>query len=275
VINGIAYDVAMVTSPTTLMLMQNPGVQNPAVAYSATIPTGDIFADAQAYVLPTVNLAWRKLQKKLDYSSHPRMRNEVDIFNLPVAGSQDTATQQWISWSQFFDGVNLLTPSTTPAGPVLPQDFISPLRLYERASVPSGVNPNRFLPMHPADNGLPSCAKGTRNYLFDWREDALYFVGAILALDLRIQYQSFLPDIALAAGGFGSTVIPVMRCAEALANYSAAIFVTPRGGALLAPGFEMAGDAAADALTNRQAKLSQRGSFRRKAVYNSSGQYRR
>lgn len=268
-INGLPYKISTVLSPTSLSLVASAGAQA-GVAFSAIIPTGDIFSDDQAYVLPTVNLAWRKLQKKLDYSSHPRMRNEVDIFSLPVAGSSDPATRQWISWTQFFDGV------TTTNSPTLPTDFLAPMRLRERQSVTIGqVNPNRFSDMFPATDGLPLCTKGSRNGWWDWREDALYFVGSILNMDLHIDYQAFLPDIAVAGGGFGSTSIPIMRCSDALAYYTAAIFVEPRGGAMTAPSFMAKGDAATDALTNRQGKVLQRGSYRRRAVYDSAGQYRR
>lgn len=263
IINGLPYTVLTVTSATTLTLFSTAGVQA-AVAYSAVLPTGDIFADSQAYVVPTINLAWRKFQKKLDYSSHPRMRNEAIIFNLPVVGSQDPAAQQFISWTQFFDGLSFTTT------PTLPSDFLSPLRLYERPSAPQGVTNTRgFVEMHPATDGLPARAKGFRNKLWDWREDALWFNGSLLNLDIRAQYTAFLPDIVVGSS-FAATIIPIMRSADALAYYAAEAFVVPRGGAMVAPSFAMKGDEATDALTNRQAKLLQRGSYRRRAVYDSS-----
>lgn len=157
---------------------------------------------------------------------------------------------------------------------MLPPDFVTPRRLWERQSVlPVGAtNPNRFCPMHPVPDGLPSTYKGTADYWWDWREDALYFVGAQLLTDKRLVYNSFLADIVVAAGGFASTQIPIMRAARALSYYAASIFVAARG-SLLAPSFEAEGDAAADQLTNRQAKILQGASFRRKSVYNSSNRY--
>jgi hypothetical protein len=277
VINKIPYTVAQVTSATTLNLVSSAGVQG-AVAYSAVLPTGDIFADSQAYVLPTVNLAWRKLQQKLDHASHPRTRNETVLYSLPVVGSVDPAVQQWINWANFFDGVNLWSPAAPPPNghcPVLPADFMSPNELWERQSVGVGVvNPLGFKEMNPTVGRLPARVKGSWNGLWDWREDAIYFIGAILSLDVRISYRAFLPDIAVSTS-FATTPIPIMRCADALAYYAAAIFVEPRGATQAAADFFAKGDAAVDVINNRQGKLLQYANVRRRAVYTSTGMNRR
>jgi len=117
--------------------------------------------------------------------------------------------------------------------------------------------------MHPAPDGLKHKVKGCWNRYFDWREDAVYLPGSIVPMDLFIRYAAYLPDIAIAAGGFSVTAIPIMRSAEALAAYSAGIFVAPRG-SMLAASFEAEGDAALDQITSSFAKLQQRASFRRK-----------
>jgi hypothetical protein len=259
VINNVAYQVQQVTSATTLTLTVSAGVQA-AVAFVATIVTGDIFGDNQNYVLPTVILAWRKLQKKLADRGHPRLENEADIFNLPVITNLDPISQQWINWTGFFDGTNF-NPQ-----PNLPSDFISPLRLWERQSTyPATPNLNILRPMKLAPDALYSKVKGSWNRLWDWREDAIYFPGAILGMDLRIRYAAFLADLAPAGGpvGFGSTPVPIMRSADALAYYSASLVVEPRGGVLSAS-FDMKGDMALDQITNAFAKLQQRTSYSRR-----------
>lgn len=267
IINGNPYTVAMVNSPVSLTLVQNAGVTN-GLAYSLVVPTGDFFADSQAYVLQTVNLAWRKLQRKLADKGHPRLENEALLTLLPVVASLDPASECWINWTNFYDGKNLWSPAAPPpsgACPVLPADFIAPLQLKERPSVAAGsTNFSRLRPMHPAPNSLTGRQKGTWNRFWDWREDAIYFPGSITLMDLWSRYNAFLADIAVAAGGFAATPIPIMRCADALAQYSAAIFVAPRG-SLLAPNFDAAGDAAVDQITNTFAKLQQRASYSRKA----------
>lgn len=266
-INGVAYTVAAVTSPTTLTLVTSAGVQA-GVAYALVIPTGDIFADAQAYVLPTINYAWRKLQKKLALKSHPRRENVTILTGLPLMTNLDPGVEQYVNWAGFFDGTNLQTPLTLANCPVLPQDFMSPLHLEERQNVsgatPQNPNLNVFRPMHPAANGLKTRAKSSWNRFFDWREDAIYFPGSILLMDIKMRYAAFLADIAVAGGGFGATPVPILGCAESLANYAASVFVSPRGGSALVAAFDAAGDDALSQITTDQAKLQQRASYHRK-----------
>lgn len=270
-IGGTPYPVAAVNSPTSLTLKTSAGVQN-GVAYSGSLPTGDVFADSQAYVVPTINLAWRRLQEKLEFASHPRMRNEVVLYQIPVTASLDPGTQQWINWTNFFDGVNLLSPDTTFGLPTLPADFMAPLELWERDSVgnASVTNLLGFQPMQPTVGHLYAAGKGSCNFEWDWREDALYWRGATRLKDVRASYRAYLPDIIPVEEGFNFTPVPIMRCARALSYYAAAEFVEPRGGTL-APGWYTQGDAAADMLNNREAKLLQYTNVRRRAVYNSSG----
>lgn len=266
-INGVPNVIAQVTSPTTLTLV-NSFISGGAEPFTVVIPTGDIFADSQAYVLPTINLAWRKLQKKLADKGHPRLENTIIIPFFPVVANLDPGVECYINWQGFFDGVTFWTPATLATCPVLPQDFISPLKLEERQSLagasPSNPNLNIFRPMHPAPNGLRSQVKGSWNRMFDWREDGVYFRGSILNMDVKARYAAYLLDISVSGGGFLNTPVPIMRCAESLANYSASIFVSPRGGAQLVPQFEAQGDMATDQITNSYAKLQQRASVSRK-----------
>lgn len=268
IINGVPNVVAMVLSPVSLRLVNAAAPNQVGSAYSLVVPTGDFFADSQAYVLPTINLAWRKLQTKLADKGHPRLESEALLTLLPVVGNLDPASECWINWTNFFDGKNLWSPAAPPPSgpcPVLPQDFLAPLQLKERPSVAAGsTNFSRLRPMHPAPNSLKGRAKGTWNRFWDWRVDAIYFPGSLALMDLWSRYNAFLADIAVAAGGFGATPVPILRCADALAQYSAAIFVAPRG-SLLAPNFEAAGDAAVNQITNTFAKLQQRASYSRRA----------
>lgn len=263
-INGVPNTIAMVTSPTTANLV-NAAAFAANVPYSLVIPTGDIFADSQSYVVPTINLAWRMLQKKLADKGHPRLEDVQILTSLPIVANLDPGVEQYINWTGFYDGVTFWTPATLAGCPTLPRNFISPLKLKERQSLagasPSNPNLTRFCPMHPAPNGLSDQVKGSYNRHFDWREDGIYLPGSILNMDIKARYMAYLDDIA-PGSSFATTPVKIMRCAEALANYAASIFVTPRG-SLLGPNFMTAGDMAIAQITNAYAKLQQRASYSR------------
>jgi len=275
-INGVPNVIAMVTSPTTATLVNQAAVGN-GKAYSLVIPTGDIFSDSQAYVLPTINLGWRKVQKQMAIKGHPRLENTAIVTGLPVIANLDPAVEQYINWQGFYDGVTFWTPGSLAGCPVLPQDLIIPLHLDERQSVsgatPTNPNLNVLRPMHPAPNGLRSKAKGSWNRYWDWREDAIYLRGAIVAMDMKLRYAAYLADIAPGAT-FAQTPVPILGCGESVANYSAAIFVTPRGGQALAQGFNDAGDMAIAKITSEATKLKQRASVSRIA-WGTRGRRRR
>ena len=276
VINGIPHTIAMITSPTTATLVDQAAVANNQ-PYTLVIPTGDFFADSQAYVVPIVTLAYRKVQKKLAIKGHPRLESTTVLTGIPIVTNLDPAVEQYINWEGFFDGVTFQTSQTLANCPVLPPDFIQPIYLEERMSIagasPTNPNLNIFRPMRPAANGLRSRVKSSYNRYFDWREDAIYMRGAMLLTDQKLRYAAFLPDIAPGTS-FATTPVPIMGAAESIANYAASIFVTPRGGQLLAPAFDAAGDEALAQITTSQSKLQQRASYSRSA-WGNRGRYRR
>lgn len=257
-INNVPYVVFQVQSPIKLILQTVAVTQN-AVPWMATIETGEIFNDSQAYVLPTINLAWRKLQKKLAKRGHPRLEREENLLSVPIITNLDPSAQEYVNWSGTYDGTTFQSGAAIPA---LPQDFISPLWVKERPHV-EGTNLNRFCPMRMAADGLPSRQKGSFNRCWDWRNDELHLPGAIQILDLRIRFASYLADL-VNASTFQTTPVPIMRSAEALAYYTAALFVEPRGGTL-AVSFDGKGDIATDQITDADAKLKQRASYSRRA----------
>jgi hypothetical protein len=266
-INGVPNVIGQVTSPTTATLLNQAAVAA-AVPYSLSIPVGEIFNDSQAYVVPSVNAAWRKLQQALAERGHPRLENTAILTGLPVIANLDPGVEQYMNWAGFYDGVNFWTPATLVNCPTLPADWISPIYCEERQSVAgaTAANPNltKFREMRPASDGLRgNWAKGSYNRIFDWKEDGLYLPGSIYPMDIKTRYAAFLPDIA-PAGSFATTPVPIMRCASALANYTASIFVVPRGGQMIAGAFDTAGDKALDQITNSQSKLQQRASYSRK-----------
>lgn len=232
---------------------------------------GDIFADTQPYALPTVNLGWRRMQRRMALMGHQRLEPEVIITGIPVVSALldpqgnvanvDPATQAYLSWTGFFDGVTFFP------NPVLPQDLMFPIKVSERQA---GTT-MRFQDMHPVTDTLPSVPPGGWFSWWDWRSlpggasEALFIKGATQARDLRIKYAGYMADIVAAPQGLAYTPVPFMRCAEALAYFTAAAFVSPReGGALKSAEYDGMGDKALNEIMALPAKqILQRANIRR------------
>lgn len=180
---------------------------------------GDILQDIQPFTLTFINAAWRRFQELLVNYGVTWFKPEQIFSAVAAVTNADPASQQWISWTNFFDGTTL-----QPA-PVLPQNFISPLILWERAT-----GPNNFLPMDKIDNGLPAVPKLFRNYSWEWRNGAIYIPGATAILDLRMRYAASYPDfVASTNTPFASQPIPIVRAQNPLAWFIAAEFARSRG----------------------------------------------
>lgn len=214
---------------------------------------GDVLQDSQPFTQVFFNNAYRKMQERLADLNYSRCTKEIVIPNLPVGGSQDPASKYWISWTQVYDGANFW-----PA-PVLPQDLIIPVKLWERVS----GNPSGFVEMELWIDGMPTGPKQWRNRIWDWREDSIFMPGAQFETDLRVRYQAYMPDI-VNSGPYSWTLqpVPFMRCLEPLACYIAFEVCNARGD-LDAASFMAQAEAGVDKMMNRDIKQKQRVNLRR------------
>lgn len=186
--------------------------------------SGDILTDLAAFTPQTVNNAWRRLQEYLSDRGFSKFDSEIIFTNVPAWGSTDPGVFVFFNWATYNDGVNPWP------NPVLPQDMMSPLELYERATGSNGI----FLPMDQQLNGLPTANPGTSagardnlNRLWEWRGDAIYLPGALQATDIRMRYASYLPDFVY-NGGWNSPV-PIMRSLNSFAWFVCSEIARPRG----------------------------------------------
>lgn len=229
---------------------------------------GEILTDTAVFSQTVVNAAWRRLQAKLDDLGFTMQTNEVVLTSLPpvTATSTDPTLQVWLNWSQYFDGANYFTPPNTP---VLPQDFISPLRLWERQSGSNSV----FIPMLLQLDGLPSVQKAIFNRMWEWRDNAIYMPGAIGNTDIRLRYKRYLPDFATQGSvQWYQQPMPIMRCVNAMADYIAFEMAKPRGD-VNAADFLKSGDEEANILFNREIQLKERTNVRRRPYGKSRNQW--
>lgn len=212
---------------------------------------GNLLSDAQPGTLPTLNLAWRKLQDRLRNNAIERFPAEVIIPSIPTINpsvQSDPAIQVFISSSGYFDGAGFYTTIT------LPPNFLIPIKLWER---PSGQSAE-FNEMWPASSGIPSSTKSSMYRVWEWRDDALFFPGALLVNDLRIRFKQFMQDFSDTTG-----TIPLIRCAVALAYLVVEIFAEGRG-STITPVFQAEKEDAIKQIINTTTQKKQRENFRRR-----------
>ena len=186
---------------------------------------GDVLTNVQPFTQVMANAGWRKFQSYLAYLGHPRFKQNVVLLAYPPMANTDPAIQPALSWSGSFDGTSYYV------SPALPQDFILPLKMWERLN---GRNMPFGEPMQKALDGL--CSRITPQafqYEWEWREDSLYFPGSFNTLDFRIEYAAYLQDFVTQGSGQGQVLwynqpVPLMRCLSPLANYIAAEVAAPR-----------------------------------------------
>ena len=192
---------------------------------------GDTLTDDQPFTQVMANGGWLKMQQFLANLGYSRNRKRAILTGMPIVGSQDPASETILNWEYFYDGVSYFIPPNTP---VLPQDFIAPLRMGERQSV--GYQPvltqgnSSFSPMQLSPDGNPCTRKRPWNGWFDWRGDGIVMPGSTVPMDFEIYYAAYLQDfITVGETDWTQQPVPIMRSKSALANYIAAEFAAPRG----------------------------------------------
>jgi hypothetical protein len=177
--------------------------------------TGDILTDTAPFTLIYLNGAWRRFQELLVNYGVTWFKLEQILPGLPAVIGGDPAAQVVINWI------------STPIA--LPQDLISPLILWERAT---GLN-GSFYPMDRLDNGLPAVPKGTFNKSWEWRNGAIYMPGATQETDIRVRYAAsygdFLPPTGTGGQPFANQPIPILRAMNPLAWLICSEFSKARG----------------------------------------------
>lgn len=212
---------------------------------------GNLLSDNQPYVFPMLNLAWRKLQDRLGNNAIESFPEEIIIPGVPAQGPPaltDPTVFCYINYDSYFDGNSAIE------GTQLPQDLQIPLRVWERATGNNGS----WIPMSPSIDGLVSKPKSSLLREWEWLDDQLNFIGASQALDLRVRYRKFIPDLL----SDSTEVVPLLRCAVALAYLVVEIFAAGRGSTIL-PVFHTEKEDAIKQLINSTTRKQQRTNFRR------------
>lgn len=198
------------------------------------------------------NSAWRKFQKYLSNLGYRPLIDSKIVASIPANVNADTGSNTWISWNGTFDG------TAFSGSPALPADLIAPLKVRERAHGNGG-----FSPMVNALDGLLNLSTRTGlNRMWEWRNGAIYFIGATASTDIQIRYIKYFPDFIanspLTVTPWYYQIVPIPQALSPLAWYVAYEVLVPRIGEQAAAGALQNAQDEADLIFNDQARADQR-----------------
>lgn len=225
--------------------------------------SGEVMTNDSAFFQTAVNGAWMVTCELLANLGYTRVIGDQVIGPLPPVAISDPAVQTWVSWSGCFDGIQEFS---TPA---LPSDFVSPLKCWERhhgGNHPFPIHPN----MENIVDGLPARPKQGRNCVWEWREDAIYLPGSLVAMDLRVRYAKYLGDFVTVGDPAANNgtwwynqLVPIVRIRSALSKLICYEVASARGSDSAAT-FKAEGENELRQIFNRDAKMKQRVNIRRR-----------
>jgi len=210
--------------------------------------TGDLYSDDRPATWIIMNAAFEVCQDILADNKCAAFTKEAIIPAVPGSSMVDLASQCMITFSGTTqDGITRPTPA-------LPPDLLEPLLIGERLAGTNG----RYIPLKPQADGKPFFSGGSLHGTWDWRQDALYLPCIPQSTDLALRYMTYAPSIA-----GPSSVVYVLRIADALSYMTAARFAESRG-STLASVFEQKAMDALERMYNRDNDRKQRRTYRRR-----------
>ena len=177
----------------------------------AAVSTGDVFTDA--VLIPFVNSAYHQVQFEMANHGIETFIKDNVMLTVPAVTGVDPSAQVVLNDTQ-----NQMT--TVSPTPQIPTDLLVPVRIWERQTGSS----EPFLPMVQQKDGLPSESQQERLRYWEWRTDGIVFLGATQSNDIRLRYESVLPDVVQ-----GSDTIQLRGAQDAIAFFAAALAAQSRG----------------------------------------------
>lgn len=198
------------------------GLVNDSQAGATDTPgEGQVFTDNPSispFTQPFLNGSIREVYRELRNIGAPTLiKDNVIVSGLtPVNGANglgnpDPAVQVFLGYAGYFDGTNMNNAL------MLPSDLLFPEKVWERQTNSN----NSFTPMCKAQFGLPSRPQQTVLNDWEWRGDAIWFVGSTNTEDVRLRYYCSLPQFFSSTMDFSSTYVPVLDSADAIAYKTA------------------------------------------------------
>lgn len=212
---------------------------------------GNLLSDSQPYVLPFLNSAYRKLQRRLANAGYQTFKKTTQLPNVGAATPIDPGTTVSIGYTNYFNGTTNLT------SPLLPADLCWPLRLRERTA----GSTQYFQPMDLNRDGLESRRQNIKLRDWVWQNDQILMNGSSQANDLELYYVPFLPDLILTPT---PSQVLIVRGSNALAAFVLWEYAVARGSAPVADCKAMAMEYLSE-LIQSDASQKARGNYRRQS----------
>ena len=246
--------------------------------YTDTAGEGQIISDHLSdgttnnpLVLNHLNSSIRELYRKIRITGDALLiQDNYIVTGLAVVNSSlgvgvtNPAIQTWLDTTGYWDGMEYNTPPPTQ---LLPTDMYLPIRLWERTNGTTDT----FFPMTQVFNGLPPRDQVGRLSQWEYRNGALYFVGATTVRDIRIRYASLFPTYFTADLDFTNTFIPVLDCQEFVAYKTAEKIALSLGNAQVATALETLTNGHLYDIKNERVRRMQQIRFRRPGYNDSDG----
>lgn len=218
-------------------------------------PAANLFSDA--VLLPYLNSVYRQVQRALSVAGDENFINDNVIVHLAAITAPDPSLQTSLTDNGYDNGTIVANP------PQLPIDLLEPTKLEER---PTGTNQD-FVEMTDltSGGGLPSIPQSSTLNVWEWRTDGIYFLGAMVQIDVRIRYKRAYPEIA-------SATDPLLKrqSADCIAFNTAAMAAMARGSPL-ADKWAQAGETALENLVAAATRRDQNRVRRRRPNSSRTG----
>lgn len=217
---------------------------------------GRILTDTNSFTVQFLNSALEELQDKIRNRGVITLEYDNVILS-PITPSPTIGpgTQQQVAYTGFFDGV---TWHKTPA---LPQECVSVLEVWERQT-------GSGLPFQPMKQLRPLPDRFPGPWLVNWeyRQDAINFIGSTVSEDLRIRFQAQLAPIApaTAENPLSNVSIQILCSVNALAKLVAYSYAMALG-APAAAAMQADAQRYVSLITNRYTRQNQHTRYRRPA----------
>lgn len=181
--------------------------------------------DTSAQIQIALPSAIRSLYREFRNFGAPQLLRDNYLVTLPPVSSfvspPNPQVQVQLSSTGFWDGWQVFGNAT------LPTDILFPLEVYEQQA---GIS-LPFVQMHRPQQGLTSRNQTFALGEYEWRQDSLWFVGALCSITLRIRYMARMTTFASFTGtDFTQTYILIQDCEEYIGWQTAALIASAVSG---------------------------------------------